>query len=155
MWNIRCILHPTDFSQPSANAFLVARALARDYGARLILLHVHQAPAHGTAGEAPVPPPTPIDREGLQSQLRAVQAAHPEMRIEYRLAEGNPATTILDVAREMACDVIVMGTHGRTGRERLLMGSVAENIVRSAACPVLAVKTPLFGPSPTRGNTPG
>jgi nucleotide-binding universal stress UspA family protein len=152
MLNIRCILHPTDFSQPSANAFLVARALARDYGARLILLHVAQAPVHGIAGAAPVPPPTPIDWEGLEAQLRGIEVSHPQVRIEHRLAEGNPATTILDVARETACDVLVMGTHGRTGLGRVLMGSVAEKVVRSAACPVLTVKVPIPGTS-SSGNS--
>jgi nucleotide-binding universal stress UspA family protein len=147
MLKIRCILHPTDFSQPAANAFLVAKALARDYGASLVLLHAAQVKVQGIAGVVPVPPPTPIPWDDLEAQLRAVQAVNPEIRIHYRLTEGAPAATILEVAREKACDVIVMGTHGRTGLGRLLMGSVAEKVVRNAPCPVLTVKTPI--PEPT------
>jgi universal stress protein A len=143
MVNIQGILHPTDFSQPAAQAFVVARALARDHGATLILLHAVQRPIASLAGMPVVPPPPlQIDREALQAQLRAIAAANPQVRIECRLVEGEPASAILDVAREAACDVIVMGTHGWTGLSRLLMGSVAEKIVRCATCPVLTLKTP-------------
>jgi nucleotide-binding universal stress UspA family protein len=62
--------------------------------------------------------------------------------LEHRLVEGDAATVILQVATEIKCDLIVMGTHGRTGLSRLLMGSVAEQVVRNASCPVLTVKTP-------------
>jgi nucleotide-binding universal stress UspA family protein len=106
----------------------------------------------GSRGAAPVPPPTPIDWEGLEAQFRGIEAANPQVRIEHRLAEGNPATTILDVARETACDVIVMGIHGWTGLGRVLMGSVAEQVGRSAACPVLTVKVPIPGTS-SSGNS--
>jgi nucleotide-binding universal stress UspA family protein len=67
------------------------------------------------------------------------------------LQEGDPATEILRIAQECKCDLIVMGTHGRTGVARLLMGSVAEHVVRKAECPVLVVKTPL--PKTTRSET--
>jgi nucleotide-binding universal stress UspA family protein len=89
------------------------------------------------------PPAPPIDRDALKAQLRAIAAVDPDVRIEGRFAEGQVARAILDVAKESACDVIVMGTHGRTGLGRLLMGSVAEQVVRHAACPVLTVKTPV------------
>jgi len=143
MLAIKNILHPTDFSQPAASAFLLARSLAKDHGARIILLHVVETPIVGPAGMVPFPPPAPpIDREGLRTQLEAIASAYPELRIECRLAENQPASAILDVARESGCDVIVMGSHGRTGLSRLLMGSVAEQVVRRATCPVLTVKTP-------------
>jgi nucleotide-binding universal stress UspA family protein len=60
--------------------------------------------------------------------------------MEYKLAKGDPASPIIKVAEEMACDLIVLGTHGRTGLGRVLMGSVAEHVMRSAPCPVLVVK---------------
>jgi nucleotide-binding universal stress UspA family protein len=133
MNKIKCIVHPTDFSQPAANAFAVARSFARDHGARLILLHVVAAPMVGPAGVAPFPPPvSPIDRDALKAQLRAIAAADPDVRIEARLAEGQAASAILDVAKESACDVIVMGTHGRTGC-RLLMGNVADRLSATPA----------------------
>jgi universal stress protein A len=142
MPNIQRILHPTDFSQPAAQAFVVARALAREHGARVILLHVAQRPVTSIAG-MPVPPPMPpIDWTSLKVQLDAIAAANPDLKMECRLAEGEPAGAILDVARESAADIIVIGSHGRTGLSRLLMGSVAEQVVRRATCPVLTVKSP-------------
>jgi nucleotide-binding universal stress UspA family protein len=64
------------------------------------------------------------------------------VQLEYRLGTGDPATEILRLAGETKCDLIVMGTHGRTGLTRLVLGSVAEEVLRQAPCPVLAVKTP-------------
>jgi nucleotide-binding universal stress UspA family protein len=84
-----------------------------------------------------------------------VQPSDPAVKIEHRLAEGDPAREILRVARETGCDLIVMGTHGWTGLGRLLMGSVAEQVVRKATCPVLTVKTPIPDtaiPAPSGGE---
>src|SRR5262249_13091790 len=84
----------------------------------------------------------------------------PTVRVERRLAQGDAATEILQVAKEVRPDVIVMGTQGRTGLARVLMGSVAEQVVRKAACPVITVKTLLariqcFGECvPERANQP-
>ncbi len=68
-----------------------------------------------------------------------MKPSDPETRVQHILAEGNPATAILSAARETNCDLIVMGTHGRTALNRLLMGSVAEEVVRKAPCLVLTV----------------
>jgi nucleotide-binding universal stress UspA family protein len=142
MANFQRILHPIDFSQPAAQAFVVARALARDHGAQMILLHVAERPVTNIGG-MPVPSPSPpIEWETLKAQLDAIVKANPDLRIECRCTEGAPASAILDTAKETRCDVIVMGTHGRKGMNRLLMGSVAEQVVRSATCPVLTVKNP-------------
>jgi quercetin dioxygenase-like cupin family protein len=65
------------------------------------------------------------------------------MCIEHRVAEGDASAEILALARALGCDLIVLGTHGRTGLSRFLAGSVAEEVLREASCPVLAVKTPL------------
>jgi nucleotide-binding universal stress UspA family protein len=74
--------------------------------------------------------------------LGAVQATWvaAKIRVEHHLREGDPATEILALAQEIGCDLIVIGTHGRTGVGRLLMGSVAEAVLRRAPCPVLTVK---------------
>jgi universal stress protein A len=144
MLAIKSILHPTDFSQCAASAFLFARALAKEHGARIILLHVFEVPVVGPAGMVPFPPPAPRnDREVLKAQLQAIATANPDLQIECRLAENEPASSILDAARQSGCDVIVMGTHGRTGLSRMLMGSVAEKVVRHAKCSVLTLKTPI------------
>jgi nucleotide-binding universal stress UspA family protein len=142
MLAIRTILHPTDFSPQSGAAFQVACALARDYVARLVLLHVH--PPDMIYGEGYVLPPDPeVVREELQEQLDRLRPPDPAIPVERLLREGDAAREILHTAREIGADVIVLGTHGRAGVGRLLMGSVAEAVLRKAPCPVLAVKTPL------------
>jgi nucleotide-binding universal stress UspA family protein len=142
MLAIRTILHPTDFSPQSTPAFQVACALARDYVARLVLLHVH--PPDMMYGEGYVLPPDPeVVRAELQERLNGLRPPDPAVRVERLLSEGDAARQILHTARDVGADVIVLGTHGRTGLGRLLMGSVAEAVLRQATCPVLAVKAPL------------
>jgi nucleotide-binding universal stress UspA family protein len=80
--------------------------------------------------------------EDLGDELNRMAIPDQQIRAERRLEEGDPVTHILRVARETSCDLIVMGTHGRTGLGRLVMGSVAEQVVRKALCPVLTVKMP-------------
>jgi nucleotide-binding universal stress UspA family protein len=143
MLPIRTILHPTDFSAHSASAFELACALARDYGARLVLAHV-KSPPEAVFGElGPIPPEPPEVEKALEDELRALKPADARIRVEHRLLEGGAVEGILQLARETNCDLIVMGTHGRTGVGRLLLGSVAEAVMRRAPCPVLTVKHPL------------
>jgi nucleotide-binding universal stress UspA family protein len=143
MFPIQTIVHPTDFSERADCAFQLACMLARDYAARLVVLHVAQPPVTGLGGLEAVPPgPEEYTMEALEERLRQMQSPYAAVRVEYRLREGDIAREILDAAEETPCDLIVMGTHGRTGLSRLLMGSVAEQVVRSAPCPVLTVKTP-------------
>jgi len=147
MLAVRTILHPTDFSERAQHAFWLACVLARDYGARLIVLHVAELPSMGAAGgEGIVPPmlpPNPQElRASAQQQLDRLQVPDAKVRAERRLEQGDAVTEILRVAQEAQADLIVLGTHGRTGLGRLLMGSVAEQVVRQAACPVLTVKLP-------------
>jgi nucleotide-binding universal stress UspA family protein len=142
MLSIRTILHPTDFSPTSRAAFQVACALARDYAARLVVLHVN-APQM-IYGEGYVLPPDPeAVRKELEEELSRLRPPDPAIRVERLLKEGDAAWEILHVAREGRADLIVLGTHGRTGLGRLLMGSVAEAVLRKAPCPVLTVKAPL------------
>jgi nucleotide-binding universal stress UspA family protein len=91
-------------------------------------------------------PPIPLSNQGpLQEQLKALAAKHPDIRIEPCLAEGETAAEILSVAKDMCCDMIVLGTHGRRGFGRLLLGSVAEQVMRKASCPVVTAKAPRHG----------
>jgi len=146
MLSIRTMLHPTDFSEHSANAFQFACALAHDFGARLIVLHVEERPLIAYPGVAMAPPPLPPSKEervALLAKLQQVRSSDAEIQVEHRLEQGDPTTGILEVAQEVSCDLIVLGSHGRTGLNRLLMGSVAEGVMRAAPCPVLTVKTPL------------
>jgi nucleotide-binding universal stress UspA family protein len=145
MLPIRTILHPTDFSERSGAAFRLACALARDYDAWLIALHV--LPTEVVYGEGVVLPPPQAYRVEALEKLEEMRAEGPGVRVETRLAEGNPAEQIIRLAREVPCELVVMGTHGRTGLGRLLMGSVAEQVVRKAPCPVLTVKQTLAEPA--------
>jgi nucleotide-binding universal stress UspA family protein len=142
MLSIHTILHPTDFSPPSGAAFQVACALARDYVARLVVLHVK--PLEMIYGEGYVLPPDPeAVRKELQEELDRLRPPDPALRVERLLKEGDPVRAILHTAEEVHADLIVLGTHGRTGVGRLLMGSIAEAVLRKAPCPVLTVKAPL------------
>jgi nucleotide-binding universal stress UspA family protein len=150
MISIQTILHPTDFSDPSRCALQLACSLARDYGARLIALHVAETTSIGYA-EGVLPPDPEELLAAAQGQLDRLEVPHGNVRVERRLEPGDAITEILRVAQEAHADLIVMGTHGRTGLGRLLMGSVAEQIVRQAPCPVVTVK----GPSPAVEPGPG
>jgi nucleotide-binding universal stress UspA family protein len=147
MLPIRTILHATDFSPRSGLAFHLACALARDYNARLLLVHVKQPPVmvYGDLGAIPAEPEG-YD-EVLKRQLQDLRPADPKVAVERLLVVGDPADEITRLAREHHCDLIIVGTHGRTGLSRLLLGSVAELILRKAPCPVLTVKSEIAEPA--------
>jgi nucleotide-binding universal stress UspA family protein len=135
------ILFPTDFSSSSGEVLRYATVLARDTGAELIIAHVHEpATAYGT-GDVVVDTGESSD-EALAAQLNSVAPTDPQVSHRHRLLYGDPIGQIVRLAEEEDVDMIVMGTHGRTGLTRLVMGSVAEAVVRRAGCPVLIVKHP-------------
>jgi nucleotide-binding universal stress UspA family protein len=138
---IHTILHPTDLSDRCAEAFRVACSLAKDHAARVIVVHVPE-PIATPFGMAPSPPLPEGHRGGMEEWLRRSHQSPLGVRVEFRVEEGDVAPGIVSAARATACDLIVMGTHGRTGLRRLLMGSVAENVLRTAPCPVATVKAP-------------
>jgi nucleotide-binding universal stress UspA family protein len=127
------ILVPIDWAELSNRAFQIADELARAHQAELVLVHIVPLAAvmYG--------PPPESYLTHLHAELRHIKPSDPNTHVQYRLAEGDPATEILRVARETECDLIVMGTHGRTGLNRFVMGSVAEEVLRLAPCPVLTV----------------
>ena len=155
MSEIQAILSPTDFSECSQYAFQIARALARDCRARLLVLHVATPPPFVTYGELQKALQRPDGYRGeLEFRLRQLYVTDSPAGVEYRVEDGEPAAEILRVARETRCDFIVMGTHGRTGLGRLLMGSVAERVVREALCPVMTIKVPLANDRPRGASIP-
>lgn len=139
MLRFHTILHPTDFSERSQYAFELACMLTRDHGSRLVLLHVTTPPMITAYGQTVVPLDSARLHQEAEAQLERLEVPHADVRAERRLVEGAPAAEVLRIAQEIAADVIVMGTHGRTGLRRLMMGSVAEQVVREATCPVLTV----------------
>jgi len=138
---IKTILHPTDFSQRSEYAFKLACSLARDHCAKLVVLHVVPAPAVAY-GEVLTGVAMQSYQEQAKEAMQKLVPADSTLKVEHRMIDGDAAQGVLDCAKEVKADLIVMGTHGRTGLGRLLMGSVAEQVVRKAACPVLTVKQP-------------
>lgn len=141
MLAIRTVLFPTDFSERAAPAFDLACSLARDYGAELVVAHVSAPPVQGVSDGMAVELPTGWGDE-VRMRLAAVRADDPRVRIARRFEVGDPGTEIVRLAGEVKADLIVMGSHGRTGLKRLLAGSVAEEVMRKAPCPVLTVRMP-------------
>jgi nucleotide-binding universal stress UspA family protein len=119
----------------------------------MVVLHVATPPLV-VYGEGVLPPEPADYKDQLRERLRQVQAGDPKVQVEHRLVEGDAPTEILRLAEEIRGDLIVMGTHGRTGLGRLLMGSVVEQVVRKASCPVLTVKVPSLRVPPTEEATP-
>jgi len=148
MIDLRKILVPTDFSPPSGNALRYAAAFADKFGADLVLLHVVQDLAlllpEAVSVAPPIAPPVEQTAAAARAALDRLVAeyglgrltVHPEVR------EGAPFQEILAAARERDIDLIVMGTHGHGGLAHVLLGSVAEKVVRKAPCPVLTVHHP-------------
>ena len=148
MSRIKNILVPVDFSKASKLALRYACELADTFDATLHILHAAENP-YGAGGymEVYVPPPDFFEqieqeaRKQLESLLTREEQARYGAVLVYRT--GVPATEILDYVRaERNIDLIVMATHGRSGVARLMMGSVADKIVRGAPCPVLTLRQP-------------
>jgi universal stress protein A len=129
------ILCPVDFSETSTKALLFAQRLARETGAELILLHAFDSPAsYDAAGQRE--PAHPEEK----SLLEQIVPMYPEIPVRRALHAGPAGAVICWLAEDQQCDLIVMGTHGRTGLRHLLLGSVAEYVLRHAHCPVTTVR---------------
>lgn len=140
--NAKKVLFPTDFSHTGDAALRLATSLVRQSGGQLIVVHVQEAPLAYGGGEMYYGVPEP-DTDEVLAMLHRVRPAEEAISVEHRLVMGDPADAVVRVAEEEQVDLIVLGSHGRTGLSRLLMGSVAEAIVRKAHCPVLVYKEPL------------
>ena len=145
MIDLRRILCPIDFSDHSRRAVDHAVAIARWYESTVTALHVFALAPITSYGPGPVffEPIvlTPADRDRLLADTRAFVEAEsaPGVTIEAVVREGNIAAEILDAAIGMKADLLVLGTHGRAGFERLVLGSVTEKVLRKACCPVMTV----------------
>jgi nucleotide-binding universal stress UspA family protein len=148
MIELRRILVPTDFGRSSLTALTYGAEFAGRFGAELTLLHVVQDLAllmPDALLAAPVPAPaveqlTQAARQALESLVRDQKLEALAPKTEVRT--GAPFVEIIACARETDTDLIVMGTHGRGGLAHVLLGSVAEKVVRKAPCPVLTVRHP-------------
>jgi nucleotide-binding universal stress UspA family protein len=142
---VRRILVPTDFSDGAKRALTMAIKFAKLLRAAIDLVHVQPMPAYipvpTIPGATPLPPPTPEAAQGIQDSLGvlAVDVRDSGLECQTKSVEGNPGDEIVDYAAKIGADLIVMGSHGRTGLRRILLGSVAEKVLHRATCPVLIV----------------
>jgi nucleotide-binding universal stress UspA family protein len=142
---IRRILAPTDFSELSKPGLQSALELAQAFGARLLLLHVVEPPPYPVEGIVPSHLGATL-LDDLERQASSdldqmlPEAQRSKVDVARRVVVGIPYRKIVEVAGEEQTDLIVMTTHGRTGFGHLVMGSVAEKIVRTAPCPVLTIR---------------
>jgi uncharacterized protein (DUF2267 family)/nucleotide-binding universal stress UspA family protein len=140
MLPIRTILHPTDFSDCSRYAGDFAARLARDYRARLVLLHVLEPPIHSPEIAAIALGEGSVLRKQAEEELVRLKNAYQDVHCEHLVSDGFATIGIVHTAQEIKPDLIVVGTHGRGGLGRLVMGSVAEEVIRRGPCPVVAIK---------------
>ncbi len=143
------ILVPIDFSPSSRAAFEYATFLAGRLGARVEVLHVWEPPGYvgpDALALLPVAPGQPGWRETRDEVSREVEQfigkSERPSELDVRVEAGEPSDTILKIANGGGADLIVMGTHGRTGLSRLLIGSVAEAVLRRSTCPVMTIRVP-------------
>jgi len=138
------ILVPVDYSEPADAALRLAAELARAFKGRLLVLHLLPLEVYGL-GEYPIVSGDGVrlaeETERLQAHVREVLEPHgPLPAYEVEVTWGSPYLHIVELAIERRVDLIVIGTHGRTGIKHVLLGSVAEKTVRLAPCPVLTVR---------------
>jgi len=141
------ILVPTDFSPPSDAALATAKEMAERFGASIHVLHVLEDPYSTSAYATEVYgflPPGLKESWQRNAEERLVRLLPPEERTRFggtsTVVFGSPAKAIVEYADGNGIDLIVMGTHGRSGVAHLLLGSVAERVVRTARCPVLTIR---------------
>lgn len=138
----RCILCPVDFSAASLAAIPLAVQEAKLRAATLDLLHVWQ-PGLEYAGEGPpIPFSAELPKDEIESDLASLDVDLPTDRVRFHVTSGQPAKDIVDLARELDCELVVMGTHARRGLSRWIIGSVCEPVLRHCPCPVLVCRGP-------------
>ena len=146
MFKLQLLMVPVDFSEASERALDYAIELARPFGARICVVHVYQLPVYSF--------PDGVFMPGAEMAVQLSTAAQKSLdalitnkgdagvALQPLLLEGTPWEEINRVAMEQKADMIVLGTHGRRGFTRALMGSVAETVIRTAVIPVLAIREP-------------
>jgi nucleotide-binding universal stress UspA family protein len=141
---IRKILVPTDFSAHADEAFRVACVLAKATRAEVVVFHVTTAPAVAAEAGPLLAEPGKNGSANLWDRFRNSTPTDPQVTVQHEVivADRPGASHVLDILDRLGCDLIVMGTHGRSWLKHLLFGSVTEEVVRRARCPVMVVKAP-------------
>ena len=140
----KTLLVPTDFSEPAEHALDYAVELAGKLGAKIHLLNVIGIPALGLADLGVAVSAATIEStiQIHQAEIEQLAARHAGADVETMLRTGDARDVIAEVAKQIGADLIVMGTHGRRGVRRALIGSIAEGVLRIAPCPVLTIREP-------------
>jgi nucleotide-binding universal stress UspA family protein len=151
MIHFKNILVPTDFSEAANDALEYALSLAKIFQSKLFLMHVYEPMIYYS--DAPMGMPDLIELEqGVRTSAeRSLQQLHEKfiktresefgiIPVETLLVQGKPFVEIIKAAREKTADLIILSTHGRSGLEHILLGSVTEKVVRKSPCPVLTVR---------------
>lgn len=150
------ILVPLDFSEHADPVLEWALHLAEEHRAAVVLLHVYHLPVEFQQLEGAYLPAdfwTNVKEEAEQQLERYAERAKARgTAVETVVREGYPATVIVDEVDNLDADLVVIGTHGRTGLKHLLLGSIAERVVQQAPCPVLTVKPLLEPGEPAAGE---
>jgi universal stress protein A len=151
--NVKSILLPIDFSHYTDAALAFASKLAAEARAKLFIIHVHDVrnldAGMGEGAYLYAATMWEDQQREAEKRLREVVPTVAGVTVQHECLVGSPVPQILQFANSHEIDLIVMASHGRTGLSRLLMGSVAEGVVRKAQCPVLIVKQPFSEPSPS------
>jgi nucleotide-binding universal stress UspA family protein len=134
----RAILYAADFSEGSRYAFEVAVALASNFGSRLAVLHVR--PGVASCRGASLASFEADEQEVILEQLVSYRPRGIRLSISHHLSQGDPAAEIVRMGRKLACDLIVLGSHGNTGLDEVRLGNVAAKVFQCAGCPVLLVR---------------
>lgn len=140
----KVIVFATDFSSASDAGLDYASRLAKERGDKLLIVHVEEPPFAYGGGDLYYGVPEP-DSSALARMLGELKPTQQGVEYEHRLLVGAPATELVRLAAEVDAEFIVIGSHGRRGVSRLILGSVAEAVMRSATCPVLVLKHPRGG----------
>jgi nucleotide-binding universal stress UspA family protein len=145
--DIRHILAPTDFSEYANRAVAAAIELAQAFGGKLTILHVVEPPSylvdsHASSHHGPLLLKAMEEQAGQELARLLTQLPAAQVEITRRVMVGVPYQQILACASAEPVDLIVIATHGRTGLRHLVLGSVAERVVRLAPCPVLTIRPP-------------
>jgi nucleotide-binding universal stress UspA family protein len=134
---------PVDFSPASEEPFRLGQYLAQATSTRIVVLHVAHTSVVVSGGDVKTDP-TRGESKDITEELRRTYPAGGPVQVEHRVivTQKDSGEHVLEMVEGLGCDLIVMGTHGRTGLTHLLFGSVAEKVMRKARCPVLVVKAP-------------
>ena len=151
MNTIRKILVPTDFSAHADEAFRMAHTLARSVGAEVILFHIARPPAVVLEGGRFLANPGKGEGVNLWERFQSIQPNDPKVRVTHEVIEADrPGPDhVLGILDKLGCDLIIMGTHGHSWLKHRLFGSVTEEVVRLARCPVMVVKASPPEPDPS------